>query len=189
MYDKIINKALSDANEIKENGKIKAQKLTNDLLEETNNKIALMLSEAAQKNIDMINGKNAELEQQLKQEVLAIKKNIIKDVFNKALDKLLKMNDKDFEVFFKTYLSKANLKGKITLRVNKNDYNKYNNLINKLKFDNLDINLSNSYVPIIGGFIIEGEYFDIDNSYEVILNNLNETLEVEIANKLFTNEA
>ena len=50
------------------------------------------------------------------------------------------------------------------------------------------ITLSNDSVDIVGGFIIACEYFDIDNSYEVILNNLSEELETTIAEMLFKSE-
>ena len=188
MYNKIIEKAEAEALKIKENGQLKANKITDDLLAETIEKIKQMLDEAKSKNADLIKTKTAEFDQALKQEVLANQKQLIKETFNVALEKLMKMNDESLKKFIVSSISKANLTGEIVLKVNKDDYNRYANIIKQIKLDNTKLLLSKEFVNIKGGFIVEGEYFDVDNSYEVILNNLTEELETTISQMLFSKE-
>ena len=189
MYNKIIEKAEAEASRIKENGELKARKLTDELLNETQEKINQMVDEAKIKNADLIKTKTAEFDQTLKQQVLSNQKELIKETFDYALKKLVKMNDEELKKFIIISLHKSGLTGDVVLKVNKDDYNRYYNIIKKVSFDNMKLTLSSESANIKGGFIIEGKYFDLDNSYEVILKNLSEELETKIAQMLFKNEA
>lgn len=200
MYNKIIEKAMQEASEIKENGNQKAQMLIDQTLKETEEKINQMLEEAKAKNADLIKTKNAEFDQAVKQQVLANQKRIIKETFEKALEKLTNMTDVELNNYVVSHLQKAQINNDVTIKVNKNDYTKYQTLFStnhdsnldiltkELNLNNVMITLSNDSVDIVGGFIIACEYFDIDNSYEVILNNLSEELETTIAEMLFKSE-
>lgn len=200
VYNKIIEKAMQEASEIKENGNQKAQMLINQTLKETEEKINQMLEEAKAKNADLIKTKNAEFDQAVKQQVLANQKRIIKETFEKALEKLTNMTDVELNNYVVSHLQKAQINNDVTIKVNKNDYTKYQTLFStnhdsnldiltkELNLNNVMITLSNDSVDIVGGFIIACEYFDIDNSYEVILNNLSEELETTIAEMLFKSE-
>ncbi len=200
VYNKIIEKAMQEASEIKENGNQKAQMLIDQTLKETEEKINQMLEEAKAKNADLIKTKNAEFDQAVKQQVLANQKRIIKETFEKALEKLTNMKDEELNNYVISHLQKAQLNNDVTIKVNKNDYLKYQTLFStnhdtnldiltkELNLNNVTITLSNDSVDIVGGFIIACEYFDIDNSYEVILNNLSEELETTIAEMLFKSE-
>mgnify|MGYP004509400659 FL=1 len=200
VYNKIIEKAMQEASEIKENGNQKAQMLIDQTLKETEEKINQMLEEAKAKNADLIKTKNAEFDQVVKQQVLANQKRIIKETFEKALEKLTNMTDEELNNYVVSHLQKAQINNDVTIKVNKNDYTKYQTLFStnhdsnldiltkELNLNNVMITLSNDSVDIVGGFIIACEYFDIDNSYEVILNNLSEELETTIAEILFKSE-
>lgn len=189
MYNKIIEKAEAEASRIKENGELKAKKLTKELLNETQEKINQMVDEAKIKNADLIKTKTAEFDQALKQKVLSNQKELIKETFAYALEKLVKMNDEELKMFIVSSLKKSGLKGNVSLKVNKEDTHRYSKIIKQININNLNLNLSSESANIKGGFIIEGEYFDVDNSYEVILQNLSEELETEIAQMLFKKEA
>ena len=200
VYNKIIEKAMQEASEIKENGNQKAQMLIDQTLKETEEKINQMLEEAKAKNADLIKTKNAEFDQAVKQQVLANQKRIIKETFEKALEKLTNMTDVELNNYVVSHLQKAQINNDVTIKVNNNDYTKYQTLFStnhdsnldiltkELNLNNVMITLSNDSVDIVGGFIIACEYFDIDNSYEVILNNLSEELETTIAEMLFKSE-
>lgn len=200
VYNKIIEKAMQEASEIKENGNQKAQMLIDQTLKETEEKINQMLEEAKAKNADLIKTKNAEFDQAVKQQVLANQKRIIKETFEKALEKLTNMTDEELNNYVVSHLQKSQINNDVTIKVNKNDYTKYQTLFStnhdsnldiltkELNLNNVMITLSNESVDIVGGFIIACEYFDIDNSYEVILNNLSEELETTIAEMLFKSE-
>ena len=197
VYDKIIALGEEDAFKIKQEGEEKAKNITEQIMAEVKEKIEQMIEEAKLKNEDAVKTKLAELEQNKKQEVLASQKKIIKDVFNVVLDKLCNMNDDDLNSFVVSYLKKSELKEDVVIKVSKNEYERYIKLFSKEKSNNLDkltssfghnVVLSNDVLSIKGGFIIEGSYFDIDNSYEVILDNLSSSLETKVAEMLFRSE-
>lgn len=197
VYDKIIALGEEDALKIKQEGEEKAKNITEQIMAEVKEKIEQMIGEAKLKNEDAVKTKLAELEQNKKQEVLASQKKIIKDVFNVVLDKLCNMNDDDLNSFVVSYLKKSELKEDVVIKVSKNEYERYIKLFSKEKSNNLDkltssfghnVVLSNDVLSIKGGFIIEGSYFDIDNSYEVILDNLSSSLETKVAEMLFRSE-
>ena len=197
VYDKIIALGEEDALKIKQEGEEKAKNITEQIMAEVKEKIEQMIEEAKLKNEDAVKTKLAELEQNKKQEVLASQKKIIKDVFNVVLDKLCNMNDDDLNSFVVSYLKKSELKEDVVIKVSKNEYERYIKLFSKEKSNNLDkltssfgynVVLSNEVLSIKGGFIIEGSYFDIDNSYEVILDNLSSSLETKVAEMLFRSE-
>jgi vacuolar-type H+-ATPase subunit E/Vma4 len=48
-----------------------------------------------------------------------------------------------------------------------------------------DVSLAKDSVDISGRFIIENEYFDIDNSFEVILDEIKDKYESALAKMLF----
>ena len=197
VYDKIIALGKEDAVKILEEGKNKKDNITEQIMAETKEKIEQMISDAKARNEDLVKTKLAELEQNKKQEVLSSQKKIIKETFNVVLNKLCEMNDNDLTKFVVSYLNKSNLKEDVTIKVSKSEYDKYINLFSISKNNNLDV-LSKSFgynvvlskdtLNIKGGFIIEGSYFDIDNSYEVILEDLSNNLETKVAEMLFRNE-
>lgn len=197
VYDKIIALGNEDASNIRQEGRNKVNSITEQIMAEINEKIEQMISDAEAKNSDLVKTKQAELEQNKKQEVLASQKKIIKETFNVVLNKLCEMNDSDLNKFVISYLNKSNLKEDVTIKVSKNDYDKYVRLFSSSNNSELDIlaksfgynvALSKDCVNIKGGFIIEGSYFDIDNSYEVILEDLSSNLETKVAEMLFRNE-
>ena len=113
-----------------------------------------MVDEAKIKNADLIKTKTAEFDQTLKQQVLSNQKELIKETFDYALEKLVKMNDEELRKFIIISLHKSGLTGDVVLKVNKDDYNRYYNIIKKVSFDNMKLTLSSESANIKGGFII-----------------------------------
>lgn len=200
VYNKIIEKAEAEALVIKENGNKKIKQITEQVIEETKTKINELLKNAEAKNKDLIKTKTAELEQALKQQVLAKQKEIIKSTFKVALDRLLSLNDDDLKSIVVNYLKKVDVEESITIKVNEHDFTKYQNLFSSQHNSNLDllahlidkesitITLSNDSACIAGGFIVIGKYYDVDYSFESILDNLEEQLITEVSSMLFKSE-
>lgn len=194
VYDKIIANALDEASRIKEEGNLKASNMTEQVMNETNEKIKQVISDAKLKCDDAIKTKKAELEQAKKQNALASQKAIISDTFNEVLNRLCTMNNEDLVKFVTTSLKKVKLEGYEEIMVNEKDYIKYQQLFSSNHNNNLDKLLNNQYhltlsttkANIKGGFIIASKYYDIDNSYEVLLEELKTKLEPLIAKKLFS---
>lgn len=198
VYDKIIQKGEQDALEIKKQGEEKANNITEQIIKETKERVDKMIHDTKIKNADLVKTKLAELEQTKKQTVLTNQKQIINETFSVVLEKLIKMNDAELTNLVKHYLKNANLNESIKIKVSSSDYNRYQKLFSSKQNNNLDIlskkfgydiELSSETATIKGGFIIESSYFDVDNSYEVILENLENNLETKVAEMLFRKEA
>lgn len=197
VYDKIIAQGQEDASAILEAGHEKANNITEQMKNLVNEKIEQMISDAKTKNEDLVKTKVAELEQNKKQNVLANQKRLIKEAFNVALNKLVSMDDENLSKFVLSYLLKSQLQEDVVIKVNYNELNRYKKLFSSNNSNDLDIlssqfnhhvELSNETHNSQGGFIIEGPYFDIDNTYLVVLEGLSNTLETKVAEILFKSE-
>ncbi len=193
VYEKIITNAKNEAEVIKENGKIKAQNITEQLMNETNQKLSQVILETNKKCENILKTEVASLEQSKAQLILKNKKQIIKNTFNQAHQKLLQMNNDELTKYVINNLNKVNLNGGEFILVNELDYEKYMNLFSSNHNNELDKLFSNKYNLLLkkssnnisGGFIVESMYYDIDYSYEVVLASLEENLEKEICEMLF----
>lgn len=192
VYDKIISNAKEEALLIKEQGKIKADSMTEQIMNENNLRMTQVMNDAKKKCENNINKCLSSLEQNKKQKVLNHQKQLIKDTFNFALNELIKLNDQDLIKYVTNNLNKTKLIGGETILVNSNDYQRYlnlfstsNNTLDKLFDNKYNLILSKNAVDIKGGFIIETKYYDIDYSYEAVLSQVEETYETKIASMLF----
>lgn len=189
VYEKIIAKGQEEAENIINQGLNKANSITEQTLKETDSKIQKLLCDNENKCADLLSTKSAELAQISKQRVLSNQKDLIKDVFNEALKKLQVISDDDLIKLVNKYIKEYKLSTDEVIMVNKNDHSRYQRLFSSKKNNVLDklgnIILSDECLDITGGFVISGKYFDICNSYEELLVNLAESLETEVALKLF----
>ena len=100
----------------------------------------------------------------------------------------MNLSDNELIAFVKNHIKKANIE-KAIIKVNEKDYDRYVKLFssnNNQMLDTLgDVSLAKDSVDISGGFIIENEYFDIDNSFEVILDEIKDKYESALAKMLF----
>lgn len=194
VYDKIIANAENEASKIKEEGTLKASNMTEQVMSVTTQRIKQVIEDAKLKCDDAVKTKKAELEQSKKQRVLASQKSIINDTFNEVLKRLCEMTDQDLSRFVISNLKKASLQGHEEIMVNEKDYLRFQRLFSTNHDNHLDKLLDNKYQLVLsqnkasikGGFIIVSRYYDIDNSYEVILEDLKTKLEPEIVAKLFS---
>ncbi len=200
IYKKIEEKALKEAQEIKNQGIKKAEDARAFILQEATDRVNKMLSDIEAKNAEILKTKITEFSQAIRQKTLACKKEIISEVFTLANNKLLELGDDDFINLVIKLIKDSDIKGNETIIVSKNEYDKYLRLfsdgkdenntkdlakLNKLLKGDYDLRLSNEFANINGGFIITSENYDVDNSYETIIGVLAKKMETETANLLF----
>lgn len=192
VYDKIIATSKEEALVIKEQGKLKADSITEQIMKETDLRMSQVKLDAKKKCENNIKVAQASLEQTKKQKVLNHKKQLIQDTFKEVLNQLLNLDDQDLIKYVTNNLSQNKLNGGETILVNSNDYQRYlklfstnNQVLDKILDNKYQLILGKNHVDIKGGFIIESEYYDIDCSYETILNTLEDTMETELAEMLF----
>lgn len=193
VYEKIIEKANQEAFSIISEGKIKANNITEQKLNETNFKISQVILDTKAKCENQILVSTASIEQMKSQKILNHKKRLIKESFDKVLEQLVQLNDEELTKYVINNLNKSKLVGQEKILVNDSDFIRYNNLFSSKKDNHLDKLFNNKYElllektnkNILGGFIVETLYYDIDYTYEVVLGELEELIEAEVSKMLF----
>lgn len=202
IYEKLEQKGKLEVEEIINEAKNKAKMLQEKMMSEAKLDIQKIVDKDLIKNANLVKTKSTEIEQQAKQKILAKKKEMIDLAIKNVYHKIQNMSDNDFAKLTIKILSKETLKGNEVLKVAKHDLPKYIKLFTNGKLDNgvyhLDkinqqlkkgnLTLSNDTINIDGGFIIYGDNYDIDHSYQMMLNDLKNKYEAEIAHILFDEE-
>lgn len=199
IYEKIENKGRSDAEEILKIGQNKAQQIEDTILKQAQEAVDRSLSKARAKADELLKTKTTEIEQNAKQRSLLHKKDLLRTTFQKALERLNSLSDEELKTLVKHLILAEKIKGDEVICVNTNDYQRYRKLfasdtsssevllskLNRELGDSYQLKLASEPVRIAGGMIIVGSAFDIDLSFETILNSMQEKHETEVAKILF----
>lgn len=203
IYQRIVDSGISDANVILSNYKEKALKEKEDIINKMNNNILNMKNDALAKMDNERKAHETTLQQKYKQDILSHKKQLIHKLFNETIDILNKMSIDDFSKYVIKCITNNTIDKESVIVCNKDTYNmfislystnntnidKLNDIINVIKNDsNYHLTISNEYININGGFIINGSCFDIDCSYESMLKELESEMEKELEQVLFSKE-
>ena len=171
-FMKRLKKGQSDAQEITRLGKLKAKQLEETILGQAQDLINKNLSKTRERSREFLKTKITEIEQNAKQKSLLYKKELIKNVFTKALDKLKTISDDELQKLVKNLILSEKINGDEIIQVNSQDYELYlRNFSSKAKGDlvvmdklnqelgssHYNLKLSSTPANINGGFIIIGE--------------------------------
>ena len=178
-------KILAEANEKKANilskKKKEAEKLEAEMIEKATR-------EAETRKERVIAG--AELSARNKK--LEAKQAIITDVFNMSIESLCNLKEDDYKSFIKNTILSLNIDGDEKLILNDKVKNIVDNsflaeineaLVKNNKLGKLTV--SNETANYKGGFILEKNGIEINNTFEALVTSLREELEFEVAKELF----
>ncbi|MHC2995385.1 MAG: V-type ATP synthase subunit E [Candidatus Atribacteria bacterium] len=179
--NKIIDEANNKAKEIKEKGEKEARDIKSKILNKIDQEILL-------KKGKIITEANLEA----KKNILAAKQKIIEETFNKALEKIINLNDKPYCNFIKKIILDNIEKGDETIfispldkdRVSK-DFIRDINYELEAKGKKGNLKLSPSYLQIRGGVVIGSNNIRKNSSLELIFKKVREELEIKIIQYLF----
>ncbi len=179
--NKIIDEANNKAKEIKEKGEKEARDIKSKILNKIDQEILL-------KKGKIITEANLEA----KKNILAAKQKIIEETFNKALEKIINLNDKPYCNFIKKIILDNIEKGDETIfispldkdRVSK-DFIRDINYELETKGKKGNLKLSPSYLQIRGGVVIGSNNIRKNSSLELIFKKVREELEIKIIQYLF----
>ena len=167
---KIISKRVAEANEIATSGLVKAK------------------SEAATRKERIIS--NAHL--QVRNKKLESKGKVISTVFDKAVENLTQLDSEIVLTYFKNAILSMNIEGDESIIVNEKTKNMITNaFVSEINAElskagkKGELKLSNETRDIKGGFILEKNGIEVNNTFEALVNSLKEDLEYEVANVLF----
>jgi V/A-type H+-transporting ATPase subunit E len=179
--NKIINEATNKAKEIKEEAEKEGRDIKSKILKRINQEILF-------KKGKIITEANLEA----KKTILLEKIKIIDEIFKKALENIMNLDDEPYRNFIKKIILDNIDKGDETIfistldkdRITKDFIQEINyNLEAKSKKGN--INLSSSYLQIKGGVIIGLNNVKKNSSLELIFKKVREELEIKISQYLF----
>ncbi|MDV4150948.1 V-type ATP synthase subunit E family protein [Clostridium sp. AL.422] len=120
---------------------------------------------------------------------LSAKQEVIKDVFDKSIDVLASISGDDFLRFIKNTILSLGEIGEQNLILNKEGLELVDLTfiydLNQSLGDKGNIKLSPKVGSFKGGFILERNGIEINNTYEALVSSLKDELEFEVANVLF----
>ena len=179
--DKIIAQAEDNANNIIKKGKKEADNIKNIILYKCNQEASLRKSKIL-----------TEANLEAKKIILSEKQKIIEDVFNKASESILKLDDKDYRNIIKKMILDNIETGDETIFIDHSDQKKISesfiediNKELKSKGEKGELKLSTSYLPIKGGVVIGSGKIRKNISLEFLLKKIREELEIQISKDLF----
>jgi V/A-type H+-transporting ATPase subunit E len=179
--EKIIAQAEDNANNIIKKGEKEANNIKNVILYKNKQEVSLKKSKIL-----------TEANLKAKKTILMEKQNIIEDVFDKALENILKLNDKEYHNFIKKLILDNIETGDETIFIGSSDQRKISksfiediNKELKSKGEKGVLKLSASHLPIKGGVVIGSGKIRKNISLELLLKDVREESEMQISKILF----
>ncbi len=179
--EKIITQAEDNANNIIKKGEKEANNIKNVILYKNKQEASLKKSKIL-----------TEANLKAKKTILLEKQKIMEDVFDKALEIILKLSDKEYHNFIKKLILNNIEIGDETIFIGSSDIRKISesfiediNKELKSKGEKGVLKLSTSYLPIKGGVIIGSGKIRKNISIELLLKDVREESEMQISKDLF----
>lgn len=188
----IVNDAKVDGDKIINEANEKSRKI----IDNANEKANMIKREMHKKSIEKANDyKTRKINMALlefKKEILSKKQEYISKSFDLALKKVLNMDVNEYKDYLYNSILGSIESGDEEVVVNKRDrnlidptfVNKINQYLGSKGLHN-NIRLSEKTANILGGFILMSDEVEIDNSFDTIIHNLKEKMEIKIAQILF----
>ncbi|AIY84928.1 MAG: V-type ATP synthase subunit E [Clostridium baratii] len=125
-------------------------------------------------------------------EKLTAKQAVIDKVFEKSIEKLCKMSDQEIKEFIKNKIVNADVVGDETIILNEKGNKLVDaNLLKEINSELLakgkkgELTISKEVRNFKGGFILEKDGIEINNTFEDLVNSERDDLEFEVAKVLF----
>ena len=189
----LTSKILRDAEERKENILASAEEEKNKILSKKIAKAKELEKEIIQKaEVEAKSRKERILSSdslKVRNNKLSAKQEVIKEVFENSIDVLSSITGDDFLRFIKNSILSLGEIGEQNLILNKEGMELIDLTfiydLNQSLGDKGNIKLSSNIGNFRGGFILESNGIEINNTYEALVSSLRDELEFEVANVLF----
>ncbi|HDK25682.1 MAG TPA: hypothetical protein ENG48_01160 [Candidatus Atribacteria bacterium] len=190
--EKIISDAKNKANKIIEDANNKAKEIREKAKKESED-IKLKILNRINQEILLKKGKIiTEANLAARKTILSTKQDIVEKTFNKALDKIIKLDDKQYLNFIKKIILNNIEKGDETIFISSLDKDRVTKNFIKEINDELQTNgkqgklkLSSTYLDIKGGVVISSDNIRKNSSLEIMFKNVREELGIKITQYLF----
>lgn len=193
LYTAILNKGQEEALAILNEAKVQVDNIHNEQVALIKNQREQALKAIDLEDEEIRRTQLASYDLTGRQAQLKVRKQLLEEVQNEALKSLQALEGDKLKDFVSAVIKKSSAKGNEVLHPAKDEYQKYTEVLGKdLKGINSVLNTHFTLgepASIKGGFILEGQAFDIDASYEVLIKEFCEAKEQDISALLFTKEA
>ncbi|HHU68889.1 MAG TPA: hypothetical protein GXZ31_01145 [Thermoanaerobacterales bacterium] len=190
--EKILEDAKREADKIIKEAELEAQRIS-EQAEKTAAENRKTLNEKAQKDAQEARRKTlAMTELDMRKEQLAVKQKMIDLAFEKTLERLNKLEGKEYEKMILNMMEKAVETGQEEIILSTNDRKKFkpellatlNNRLSK-KGIKAALKISNEARRIQGGFILKRRGVEVNGSFETLIRTEREEIESKVAAILF----
>lgn len=189
----LTSKILKDAEERKENILASAEEEKNKILSKKIAKAHEIEKEIIQKAEVEAKGKKERILSsatlKVRNNKLFAKQEVIKEIFEKSIDALINISGEDFLGFIKESILSLGVIGEQTLILNKAGMELVDLTfiydLNQALGNKGNVKLSPNVGNFKGGFILESNGIEINNTYEALVGSLRDELEFEVARVLF----
>lgn len=189
----LTSKIIKDAEDKKETILQEAEKEKNKILgkkqEEANIAEKTILEKAEREAVSRKERIISSAQLQARNEKLQAKQEIISEVFTTSIEALCNLPENNFKGFIKTSILNINIAGNQKLILNDAGRKIVDEAllseINKELGSKANITLSEETRNFKGGFILEKEGIEINNTFEALVNSLRDDLSQEVAKVLF----
>jgi V/A-type H+-transporting ATPase subunit E len=192
IINRIIDQAREDAAETIHAAQKSAQKIKENIKEEVTSQIDELNSDFEQKRSSLEHKSDLIFSLEARKQTLSKKRELIDEAFHLAEDKLDNLPEKEWSVLIAAIVAASSQTGKEKLIVPQKDLKKYQegflSSINRgLKSNGLsgELTLSQKPADFKSGIMLEGDEMDINGDFKVLLNQVREKHEKEIADILF----
>lgn len=179
--DSIINQAKAEGGAIVSKNVKRAETISNEIIEKAN-------IESEVRKARVIS--NAKLT--VRNNQLQAKQEVIGKVFETAVEKLNNFSGKEYAVFVETTLKSLDLDGTETIIINEKDKDVFNikfltdlnkELMAQGKKGEISLDVTGNFK---GGFVLDRNGIQINNTFESLVNSLRSELEFEVTKALFS---
>lgn len=197
IYEKINSKGQAEVLRINEHTKAEIAKLEKEILGKAKKDAQSRVEKAELEAKKLLKHKERLVDLEKRQALLTTKQEVIDNIFEEVVNKIIKLENKDLLNYVVKLIKTEQYSGNEVILVNKNDFNKYLKALSTSKESELveldllnkelktSFKLSNKPVDIPNGFIVEGQDFDLNFTFEQIVSKLRKENEKLIAEELF----
>lgn len=194
IVEKILGNAKSEVLSIETKSLEEAKKIFSQTTAEVEKQKRDLLAVAGEKAASIVEQKKIEAQLDSQKEIAAVKQEILKEAFSRAGDMFVSMESLAYLDFVAKRILSLVKTGREEIIFDENDRKKINqDFQNKIcaevsKKINTPCNLKFSFDSkngIKGGFILIADKYRIDNSINALLEDIRDTVELEVANQLF----